>query len=79
MSSGDDFLAAVRERPVAASLEYGSLLASILLFVGTFVAIASGPPTGSGGPWLAVVVVGAAFVLLWTFVVPLYDRYLAER
>ncbi len=68
-----------RERPVAATLEFGSLAVCVALFVGTFAAMASGPPTGRGGLWLAVVVVGAAFVLLWTVAIPLYDRAFSEQ
>ncbi|WP_049924440.1 hypothetical protein [Halopiger djelfimassiliensis] len=64
-----------REYPVATALEVGSVLVCVLLFVGTFVALASGPPTGRRvGPWLAIVAVGAAFVLFWTVLVPLYER-----
>ena len=74
MSFGADLRAALADEPVAVMLELGSVVACVLLFVGTFVAFASGPPTGRGGPWLAVVVVGAAFVLLWTAAIPAYGR-----
>lgn len=67
-------VAYAREHPVAATLEYGSVLVCLLLFVGTIALLASGPPRGAGTPWLAVVVLGAAFVLFWTALVPLYDR-----
>ena len=69
-----DVLAAARDRPVAATLEFGSLLVSVVLLLGTTLAIASGPPVGSGGPWLAVIVLGAGFALFWTVLWPLYER-----
>ena len=61
---------------IATALELGSVLVSCLLFAGTFLLLASGPPTGSGEPWLALIGVGTAFVLVWTVVVPLYERTL---
>lgn len=69
-----DVAAAARERPVAAALELGSLAACVLLLVGVFAAIASGPPGYPGGVWLGVVVVGAGFASFWTVVWPLYER-----
>lgn len=69
-------VAQFREYPVAAALEVGSVLVCCLLFVGTFVLLSSGAPTGRGDPWLALVGVGTAFVLLWTVLVPLYERTL---
>ncbi|WP_255193470.1 hypothetical protein [Natronobeatus ordinarius] len=74
MSLTADLRAALADEPVAVVLELGTLVVCVLLFVGTFVAFSSGPPTGRGGPWLAVVVVGAAVVLLWTAVIPAFDR-----
>ena len=67
-------LAGVREHPIAVTLEVGTLLACVFLFVGTFLAMASGPPMGGGGLWLVVVVVGATLVVLWTAIVPVYER-----
>lgn len=69
-----------REHPVVAALELGSLAVCVALFVGTVLALASGPPVGigRGGLWLAVVVLGAAFVVFWTVAVPLYERYGSE-
>ncbi|RQG94683.1 hypothetical protein [Natrarchaeobius chitinivorans] len=67
-------LAQFREHPVALTLEVGSVLVCVLLFVGVLVLLASGPPTGTATPWLAVVGIGAAFVLFWTALVPLYER-----
>ncbi|MFA9416110.1 hypothetical protein [Natrinema sp. HArc-T2] len=61
---------------VAVALELGSVLVSCLLFAGTFFLLASGPPTGRGDPWVVLIGVGTAFVLVWTVVVPLYERTL---
>lgn len=69
-----DVAAAARERPLAVALELGSLAVCALLLVGVFAAIASGRPGASGGIWLAVVVVGAAFVCFWTVLWPSYER-----
>ncbi|RQG97400.1 hypothetical protein [Natrarchaeobius oligotrophus] len=63
-----------RAHPVATTLELGSVLICALLFVGTFVLLSSGPPRGDATPWLAIVAVGAGFVLFWTALVPLYER-----
>lgn len=71
-----DLVADVRAHPVAVTLELGSLVGCVLLFVGTIAALASGPPTLNEWLWVAIVGAGAALVLLWTFVVPLYERYL---
>ncbi len=65
---------AIDEHPVAAFLEIGSLVTCVGLFVGTLYALATGLPTGTGGIWLLIVVVGALFVLFWTALVPLYER-----
>ncbi|TYL39621.1 hypothetical protein CV102_04845 [Natronococcus pandeyae] len=75
-SSLADLAARLRARPIAATIELGSLLVCCLLFVGTVSLLASGAPTGSGGPWLLIVGVGAAFVVFWTVLVPLYERTL---
>lgn len=75
MSLAADLRAALADEPVAVALELGTLVACVLLFVGTFLAVASGPPTGRGGRWLVVVVGGAAVALLWTVVIPAYDRF----
>lgn len=62
--------------PVAATLELGTLLASVGLFLALLVALARGPPLyGSTVPWLAIVAVGAAVAVVWTIFLPLYDRY----
>lgn len=66
----------IRAHPIAASLELGSIAVCVLLFVGTLLALISGPPAENEGLWLAIVGFGAGLVLLWTFVVPLYERYL---
>jgi len=63
-----------RAHPVATTLEVGSVLVCVLLFLGTVALLAGGLPSGAGTAWLAVVAVGAAFVLFWTALVPLYDR-----
>ncbi|ARS89838.1 hypothetical protein [Natrarchaeobaculum aegyptiacum] len=78
-------LAQFREYPVATTLEVGSVVVCIVLFVGTLGLLALGPPVVPGTdtgpatgtattPWLALVGVGAAFVLFWTALVPLYER-----
>ena len=67
-------LEAIREHPVAMALEIGTLVACVALFLGTITLLVSGPPMGRGDPWLAVIGLGVAVVLLWTLVVPLYDR-----
>lgn len=72
-----DVATAARERPIDAALEFGSLAVCVALLFGTVLAVASGPPTGRGGVWLAVTVVGAAFALFWTLAVPLYDHFRA--
>lgn len=77
-----------RSHPVATTLEVGSVVVCLLLFVMTFALLVSGPPAVGGGAgtgatagtsetaWLTIVAVGAAFVLFWTAVVPLYERLL---
>lgn len=66
----------VRAHPIAAALELGSLLASIGLFLALVVVLVRGPPVGGSDPlWLLIVVVGAAVAIVWTVVLPLYDRY----
>lgn len=72
------FAAAIRERPVAAALELGSLAVSLLLLFGVVAALATGSPDRPGVLWLAVVVVGAAFACFWTVGWPLFER-LRER
>ena len=71
-----DFVARVRAIPIAAVLELGSMLVCVLLFVGTLVLLSSGPPTGRGDFWLALIGLGTAFVVFWTVLVPLYERTL---
>lgn len=71
--------AAARENPVAVALELGSLATCVLLLFGLVIAIASGPPVGRGGLWLAVIVVGAGFVCSLTLVWPLFDRLRDRR
>ncbi|MXV61485.1 hypothetical protein GS429_05285 [Natronorubrum sp. JWXQ-INN-674] len=63
-----------RAHPIATALELGSVLVCFLLFVGTLVLLSSGAPTGRGEPWLALIGIGAAFVVFWTALVPLYER-----
>ncbi|MFP8951344.1 hypothetical protein ACLI4Z_00025 [Natrialbaceae archaeon A-arb3/5] len=63
-----------RAHPVATTLELGSVLVCVLLFVGTVALLTSGLPQGTGTPWLVLVGVGAAFVVFWTVLVPLYER-----
>lgn len=67
-------LALAREHPVWAALELATLLSCLLLLVGTMVALVAYPPTEATGVWLGIVVLGGAVVLLWTVVVPLYER-----
>ena len=69
-----DVLELAREHPVAAALELGSVLTCALLLLALVVAFLAGPPTGTGGPWLAIVFVGAGFVLFWTLCWPVYER-----
>ena len=69
-----DYAEAAREHPVAVALELGSLATCVFLLAGVALAVASGPPVGRGGPWLAVIVLGAGFVCFWTLVWPLFDR-----
>ncbi|ELY45692.1 hypothetical protein [Natronorubrum sulfidifaciens] len=71
-----DFVARLRAIPLAAVLELGSLFVCVLLFVGTLGLLSSGPPTGRGDLWLALIGLGAAFVVFWTVLVPLYERTL---
>ncbi|QLG49840.1 hypothetical protein [Natrinema halophilum] len=65
-----------RTHPVATTLELGSVLVCCLLFAGTFVLLSSGLPTGRGDAWLVLIGAGVAFVLVWTVLVPLYERML---
>ena len=67
--------AAIRERPVAATLELGSVACCVGLFLATLLALASGPPGLNAGVWLGIVVVGAGFVVFWTAAMALYERY----
>ncbi len=63
-----------RAHPIATTLELGSVLVCVLLAGWTLILLASVPPQASPTAWLAIVVLGAAFVLFWTAIVPLYDR-----
>ncbi|MWV41513.1 hypothetical protein [Natrialba sp. INN-245] len=63
-----------RDHPVATTLELGSVFVCFVLFVGVLALLTTGPPAETGTPWLALVVVGASFVLFWTALVPLYER-----
>ncbi|AFZ72877.1 hypothetical protein [Natronobacterium gregoryi] len=72
-----------RRHPIATTLEVGSVVVCLLLFAATFVLLGGSPLTataqptsGAETPWLVIVVVGAVFVLFWTALVPLYERYL---
>lgn len=65
---------AVREHPVAAAIEFGSLAISVFLLSGVVAALASGSPGYPGGLWLVVAAVGAAFACFWTVCWPLYER-----
>ncbi len=71
-----DLVAQIRAVPIAAVLELGSILVCVLLFVGTLALLSSGPPTGRGDLWLALIGLGTAFVVFWTVLVPLYERTL---
>ncbi|ELZ02994.1 hypothetical protein C482_05036 [Natrialba chahannaoensis JCM 10990] len=92
MSTLDRLRTRIRELPISipAVLELASVCICICLFVGTFVALASGIPgagsgaasagdavVGSGGAellWLGIIAVGAAFVVFWTALVPVVER-----
>ncbi|OVE83642.1 hypothetical protein [Natronolimnobius baerhuensis] len=67
-------VAQFRAHPVATTLEVGSVIVCVFLFVATFLLLASGPPVGAGMPWLVIIGVGAVFVVFWTALVPLYER-----
>ena len=69
-------VARFRAHPIATALELGSVLVCVCLFVATFAVLATAPPERAATPWLAIVGVGAAFVLFWTAIVPLYERTL---
>ncbi|WP_049928152.1 hypothetical protein [Halopiger goleimassiliensis] len=69
-------VARFRAHPVATALELGSVCVCVFLFVATVGLLATGPPRGSGEPWLVLVGIGAFFVVFWTALVPLYDRLL---
>ncbi|NGM68858.1 hypothetical protein G6M89_07510 [Natronolimnobius sp. AArcel1] len=68
-------VAQFRAHPIATTLEVGSVLVCIFLFIATFALLASGPPVGAGTPWLVVIGIGAVFVVFWTALVPLYERF----
>lgn len=66
----------VRAHPVAAAVEIGSLLASAGLFLALVVALSLGPPpAGPTALWAGIVAVGAGVAVVWTVVLPLYDRF----
>lgn len=69
-----DLRSQFRAYPVATVLELGSLVVCVMLFAGTLGLLTRGPPTGTGTPWLILVGLGAAFVVFWTGLVPLYER-----
>ncbi|ELY54900.1 hypothetical protein [Natronolimnohabitans innermongolicus] len=69
-----DIAAQFRAHPVATLLELASVVVCIGLFLGTLLLLSSGAPTGRGGPWLALIGVGAVFVVFWTALVPIYER-----
>ena len=73
-----DIAAQFRAHPVATVLELGSVLVCFLLFAGTLVLLSSGPPTGTGTPWLVLIGIGAVFVVFWTALVPLYERFVYD-
>ncbi|AHF98287.1 hypothetical protein HALLA_04765 [Halostagnicola larsenii XH-48] len=66
--------ALARNHPVAAALEVATLVGCLLLIGGIALAITRGPPTGTGELWLGIIAGGAAIVVLWTVLVPLYER-----
>ncbi|MCU4926972.1 hypothetical protein OB905_13435 [Halobacteria archaeon AArc-dxtr1] len=68
-------LALARENPAAAALNFATAGCCLLLFAGTIALLATGLPTGTGQPWLAVIALGALVALLWTVLVPLYQRW----
>ena len=68
-------LADVRDQPIAVTLEVGTVVLCVLVFLATFSALAAGPAIAPDGLWLAVIVVGAALVVLWTAIVPVYERF----
>lgn len=71
-----DILAVGQERPVAVALELGSVVVCFGLVVALFVAFAMGPPAEAGtGLWIAIVSVGAGFVVFWTVLWPLWSRF----
>ena len=63
-----------RAHPIATAIEVGSVLVCVALFAATLSLLVSGPPTGRGDAWLALIGVGAFFVVFWTALVPLYER-----
>ena len=73
-----DIAARYRAYPIAAILELGSVVVCLFLFVGTLALLAGGLPTGRGDAWLALIGVGAFFVVFWTALVPLYERLAYE-
>ncbi|WP_339105303.1 hypothetical protein [Haloterrigena salinisoli] len=74
-----DIAASFRARPVATILEMGSVVVCLFLFLGTLALFATGLPTGRGDPWLVLIGVGAVFVVFWTALVPLYERFVYEQ
>lgn len=74
-----DIATRLRTYPVAAVLELASVAVCGLLFVATLALLSSGPPSGRGDGWLVLIGVGATFVLFWTVLVPLYERYYYSR
>lgn len=69
------FVEDVREYPVAAPLEHGTLAASIVLAALTVVLfVAQADPNAAPVAWILVVALGATVVLLWTVLVPLLER-----
>lgn len=73
-----DVVAQFRAHPVATALEVGSVIVCLFLFLGTIGLLATGPPVGRGMQWLVLIAIGAVFVVFWTAIVPVYERYLYE-
>ncbi|WP_435334190.1 hypothetical protein [Haloarchaeobius sp. TZWWS8] len=62
------------QAPVLVSLSLGSLVASVLMFIGTIALLPQGFTATTEPFWLAILAVGVSIPVVWNVLYPLYDR-----
>ena len=72
---GRSFTSFIREDPVGATLDLGSLALATTLPIATFALLLVGRPVSDPLPWVVLIVVAAGFASLWTLWYPLYTQF----